>query len=162
VQVTPGSQNINVANNQTLDLAPGSYGSLTMGKSSVLRLRAGQYAFSSITTEQSSIQIDLDPDGDGEPEAIVIGVSGNVFFKSTSRVEVTSAGGAEQVLFRVAGASLQAHPKASLVGTYLAPSATVLLQTDAELTGMIYGRTVQIYNGARLTWAPALDVMAGP
>ncbi len=147
---TPGTTNINVANNGTRTLAPGSYLDLVVGRKGTVTFTGGVYHFRSITVDREA----------------------KLFFSAASEVRVqqklstktlTTVGpaagasiDASSILFYVAGingtsGALTATPKAVDIGTsntlsinLYAPNGTTWLQDGTAATGAFLGKDIDV------------------
>ena len=150
--VTPGSQDVTLEENQSLNLIPGSYGQLTVKKSAYLTLNSGHYAFQKIVVEddatvhleQSSGPIWIDV-----ADVVIMGKG----------MHMTSSGSAENILFRVLGA-VELLEYGSFLGTFLGSSnSDIKLGHDAVLIGALFGQKIDVKERAQLIGAPALDLI---
>ena len=73
-------------------------------------------------------------------------------------VMVTDPGSASEVMFRVAGGSVQLGKNGIFLGTFIAPDAHIDIHEDATLTGMLYGSKIQIKKNVSLAADPALSL----
>jgi hypothetical protein len=150
-----GGIGVELANNETRALAPGSYGNLVTHLEATLELSSGHYRFESWDIDRETrIRLDLA----GGP--IIIDVAGQVEIDDRVRMEVTSAvGGAEDVLVEFGIADeVELGDGGRYLGTFLAPRAELHLGRGAFLEGALYGRRVTVDDRAELVQNPALDV----
>ncbi|MFL6200116.1 MAG: Ig-like domain-containing protein [Thermoanaerobaculia bacterium] len=154
---TPGTANVNVANNGTRTLAPGSYLDLTVGRKATVTFTGGVYHFRSITVDREA----------------------KLFFSAASEVRVQQKLGtktlttvgpaagasidASSILFYVGGINgttggLTQTPKAVEIGTsntvainLYAPNGTIWLQDGTLATGAFLGRDVDLGIDAQVT-----------
>ncbi len=149
--VTAGGSDIKVKKNNSLVLAPGSYGKLEVESSAELTLSSGTYLFKKFKVDTDSV-VNLDASGG----AIVVKVEKKVELKD--RVQMLLLGSPTDVLFLVAG-EVKLGKQGTYVGTYLAPYGDVELNDEAVLTGALYGKKVVIKKLAQLNSAPAIDLV---
>lgn len=154
---TPGATDVNVANNGTRTLAPGSYRDLIVGRKGTVTFTGGVYHF-------RTVQIDREA---------------KLFFSAAAEVRVQqklstqtltvvqpAAGAtidASSIVFFVAGANgttgaLAATPKSVEIGTdnvfranLQAPNGTIWLKDRTQATGAFLGKDVQVGPDAQIT-----------
>ena len=153
VIVTDPDNDIETDKNQTLVLAPGSYGDLTLDQNNVLSLSAGEYTFDQVTVSKNLL-LNLDTTG-GE---ISILVSGDVAIEKN--LDVVLTGDAGQVYLESHG-DVSVGANSDWVGTIYAPTGQVDLLNGVSLTGAAYGDSVYVEKNAQLTLDPA-DRLLGP
>jgi uncharacterized repeat protein (TIGR01451 family) len=151
LDLTAGTQDITLNKNETLALAPGSYGRLKVKEEATLILSAGEYAFKQFDLDKdATLQLDI---ADG---SIVIDVVQQLFMGEN--VTMTGTGSPENILFRVQGSRATLHKEGQFLGTFLVPQGTVSLNSKATLTGALYGQLVKIGSDTHVTGAPAIDL----
>ena len=152
--VTPGTADVTLEENQTLILTAGSYGQLTVKKNAHLTLESGQYAFLKVVVEDNAT-VHLDQSGG----AIQIDVADTLVMGKG--MQMTSTAGAENILFRVMG-HIELLENGSFMGTFLgSASSDVKLERDATLIGALFGKTIEVKDRVQMTGAPALDLIFG-
>ena len=80
--------------------------------------------------------------------------------KDNVQIQIVTTGDARDVLFRVAGDSLELGKQGSYLGTFLAPNGKVKLEDDATLVGALYGKGVTLGKRVGITGMPARDLFA--
>jgi hypothetical protein len=155
---TPGTQNINVAQNGSQTLAPGSYGEIEIKKNGRLTLTGGTYHLSSITAGEDT----------------------RVFVQSTSEIRIadkfnsgegsyigpedTTTLRANEITFYVGGingktGTLGADPKAAKIGMhntvkamFYVPNGTLWIRQGSEVEGAFIGKDVEVGIGVKVWW----------
>jgi hypothetical protein len=154
---TPGSTNVNVANNGSTTLAPGSYQDLVVGRKGTVTFTGGVYHFRSITVDREAKLL--------FSAASEVRVQQKLSTKTLTTVGPAAAASidASSILFYVAGingttGALSATPKAVEIGTnntisinLYAPNGTVWLQDGTTATGAFLGKDVDLGANAQVT-----------
>jgi predicted acyltransferase (DUF342 family) len=137
----------------TTQLPPGTYGDVEVRKGTLV-LGPGVYRFDSLKTRKdTSIEVRLN---DGE--TIVVEVVGDLTLYRDSDLRVIGTAGPSDVLFLVADGKVDLGEGGSYVGTFISDGAAVKIGRGATLTGALYGRSVKISEGVRLTADPAMQL----
>jgi|GEM_PF-1335893 len=164
--ITPGTQDIEVAANQTRTLAPGRYHKITVKDHGVLILTGGVYELSSLDIRQDT--------------RILFNGSAEVRVKNEMDTDARTYIGphpsatslkASQIVFYVAGPDDRGRhhdedddltPTAVQIGqrntaflNIVAPNGTVWLKSNTKATGSFVGKRVRIGKGAELTLSSA-------
>jgi RHS repeat-associated protein len=144
--VTPGTQNITVANNATQVLQPGDYKSLMALAFSTVKLLPGVYNFSAFKTEPDvTIEFDLD-----DASQVVVNVRDTLDLRDRAKVLVTgqSTSNPRAVQFYANQSSVvNIHPYDDIIGVITAPNAEVHIHPNAEYTGLVYAKMITIEPG---------------
>jgi hypothetical protein len=147
---TPGSTNVNVANNGTLTLAAGSYLDLVVGRKGTVTFTGGIYHFRSIQVDREAKLY--------FSAASEVRVQQKLSTKTLTLVKpaVGATIDASSIVFYVGGingtsGALTATPKAVEIGTdntvsanLYAPNGTIWLQDRALATGAFLGKDVDV------------------
>lgn len=155
LDLTAGTEDIQVAEDGYLALSPGDYGDLVVGRRGVLDLSAGTYTFQSVKVyEHASLNFAVGND------SIVVDVVGDLEFKRHVQMS-TDIGwrGDDNVLFRVQGEEVKLDKEGAYLGTFYAPNADVELGERAELSGALYGWRVDIKEEAGFSGTRSLDLL---
>jgi hypothetical protein len=150
-----GGANVSVGTFQSLTLAPGSYGSLTLSGSSTLTLTSGNYFFTSINTPGpfgfAVINFDL------TKGPINVFVTGNITLVNSTEENVLVGGVMQsdpafgkQVFFESANGniSLTGFAFNTMFGTYFAPNGNISAATFTNIDGgLIAAGTVTTGSG---------------
>ncbi len=151
LNLTAGTQKIQVEKNGTETLAPGSYGNLEMKDGATLILTDGHYRFQEFKTHKNpALVFNL---GGG---SIVIDVVGDVEFGDEARFSI-NGGDASDVLFRSMGNHLKLKKDGQYLGTFLAPQAKITLEKGNTLTGALFGKAIDIDKENAVTYRLATD-----
>ena len=150
---SPGTQNITVATKQTMTLAPGSYGDVTIQPQATLRLGSGgTYQFKSITAKSKSkllatapthvrVLNTLSADNEtyiGPAQGSPIDASGIIVYVGSSSTQAIEAG-----------------PKADLFANFYAPNGTIRFKEGTEATGAFLAKDLDIGAKSELTLSSA-------
>jgi hypothetical protein len=147
--MTPGSGDVKVEKDATLDLPPGAYGKLEVEEGATLNLSAGSYAFKRIDVKKDAV---LNLDVGGGP--IVVRVEENVDLHEG--VVMNSTGAASDILFAVAGDHVQLKKEGLYLGTFVAPDGHIDVGEGAALSGALYGHKVELKKRATVEADPAI------
>lgn len=154
---SPGSTNVNVANNGTRTLAPGSYQDLVVGRKGTVTFTGGVYHFRSITVDREARLL--------FSAASEVRVQQKLSTKNLTTVGPAAAASidASSIVFYVAGingttGALAATPKAVEIGTsntvainLYAPNGTIWVQDGTTATGAFLGKDVDLGANAQVT-----------
>jgi len=154
---TPGTTNINVANNGTQTLAPGSYLDLVVGRKATVTFTGGTYHFRSITVDRESKLL--------FSVASQVRVQQKLSTKTLTTVGPAAGASidASSIVFYVAGingttGTLAATPKAVEIGTnntiainLYAPNGTTWLQDGTLATGAFLGKDIDVGLNVQVT-----------
>ncbi|HEX5718560.1 MAG TPA: Ig-like domain-containing protein [Thermoanaerobaculia bacterium] len=147
---TPGTTTINVANNGTRTLAPGSYLDLVVGRKGTVTFTGGTYHFRSITVDREAKLLFSD--------ASQVRVQQKLSTKNLTMLGPATGApiDASSIVFYVAGingttGTLAATPKAVEIGTsntvainLYAPNGTTWLQDGTLATGAFLGKDIDV------------------
>ncbi len=142
---TAGGSNYSVAANRSLDLSPGYYGTVTLGKNCTLYLSSGNYFFNTLDTGVKSV---LSMDVSGGP--VNVNVVNSLDFDKQMKV-MTSAGdaGSSLVTFTTLQESrLTIGERARVAGTIIAPEAAIRLSKNSRFKGSICAEEIVVLQGA--------------
>lgn len=136
--LTPSANNINVPTFGDISLAPGSYGTLTLGSSTSVTLTAGQYVFADIVSSFSLNDLRFDTTGG----AIDIFVAGDLNLDMTQVIngkDLWGSKGADPALSQLisleVGGSLTL--RSNFFGSIFAPNGDITLTTFTDVTGHV-------------------------
>lgn len=147
--LTAGTTNIVVPTFDDISLAPGVYGTLTMGNATSVTLTAGQYVFADIVSTFSLNRLNFDTTG-GE---ISIFFAGDIELDLMQQVngvdlyaiETPDSSVIHKILLESAGSITLGS---DFYGTVLAPNGNITLDTFTDVTGRVLaGGDVSIYAG---------------
>jgi len=153
LSITADGDDVEIGEDETLVLPPGSYGKLEVKEDANLVLQSGQYVFEKIEVkEKAAVQYNLS----GGP--IIIDVETDLEIKEDVQMIVTSSiGDAADILFRVQG-KVELKKDGQYLGTYLATGQDIELKEDNFFEGALYGGKVEIKENAQIIAALASDV----
>lgn len=158
--ITPGTQAINVAQNGTLTLNPGSYGALMLAQNATLTFKGGLYQFQSWSVGQNA-KIYFQAATEIRVVGRVSTDQNTIIGPATTATTLT----AKDIVLYVAGkngtnGTLTETPKAVAFGqnstlklNVLAPNGTIQLDQNSNLTGALLARWVNLGQAAKLTLA---------
>ena len=130
----------------TTPLAPGAYGTLTVGTAAEMALAGGSYQFESISLGARARLLCR--------AACDVTVRGRVELGQAARLGAADGVVPEAVVLRIAGqgetTAFAAKSRASVRGSVYAPSAGVTLGQTVKVTGALVGDTVTVGARARL------------
>jgi hypothetical protein len=141
-----GSVNVNVSQNRAINLAPGAYGYVTVLKNATLRLRSGIYFLAGLSTGTfSTLSIDV------SNGPVTINVRGELKFGQGSQVEITPGGESQSELVTfnsLETGRVRLLEGAKVLGSLIAPEASVMIWSNAGYKGAICAEAVTISQGA--------------
>jgi len=143
-----GNTNITAAKRtkSSSPLAPGTYGTLTLGTASEVILAGGGYQFESIDLASRAKLLCR--------AACEVVVRGRVSISQATQLGAGDGVAATAVTFRIAAqgqsTAFDARSRAQVRGSVYAPSAAVSVGSSAKVTGSLVGDTVSIGARARL------------
>jgi len=130
----------------TTPLAPGAYGTLTMGTASEMTLAGGNYQFDSVTVGNRAKLLCR--------AACDVTVRGRVKVGQAGRLGAADGVAPSAVLLRIAGqgeaSAFLAKSRVHVRGSVYAPTGDVTLGAAVKVTGAIVGSTVTVGSRARL------------
>ena len=152
---------VTVGKNQTINLAPGNYGLLSVKQGGVVRFTGGVYNLREIDSGQSTSLLFLAPSQ--------VRVAGKLSVEQDSFIGANAASSvaASEVVFYVAGVNgangnLGANPKAAKIGindtvraNFYVPNGTLWLRQSTVATGAFLARDVDVGINVELTLATA-------
>jgi hypothetical protein len=140
-----GGDNQTAPKNGTLALAPGTYGNVKALKNATLQLSGGEYFMQTLMLDQTS-KLTLDV----ASEAITINVVGLLSFGKNSEVEISPGGDGATLdaFFNSLGPQLKILEGSRVLGSIVAPNATVAVQKGASLKGSIVGKVINVNQNA--------------
>lgn len=155
-QATPGAQNIEVPQNGTQTLPPGSYGDIMVRLKGRLTFTGGNYHFNSIATgDDASLLFQ-------SPSEVRIAGKFDSGEGTTIGPEDTTTMSADQVIFYVGGingsnGNLGATPKAAKIGignkvhaNFYVPNGTLWIRQNSEAKGQFIGKDVDVGIGVKV------------
>lgn len=144
--IAPGSAPVTAGPEQTLALAPGSYGSVELLHHSRLVLSAGTYTLGSLR---------MGPHGVVEVQGpVVVRVATNLEMEHHVQVVLAAGLGPADVSWETLDTNVLIGPDGVFVGSVLAPAAEVEVQHHTMMTGWIQAKRVRVGPYAQVT-APA-------
>ncbi len=130
-----GGTDVAVASDSTADLAPASYGAVSVGDRGVLRLAAGAYTFCSLTAyNEAQILVTIG----AAPTTLEI--AGNL--RTGFGVRIAAEGAIPPPVLRVAGASVFFRNDNDVVAHLYAPDAAVRVGRASTLHGSVVADTL--------------------
>ncbi|MBT8211536.1 MAG: hypothetical protein KJN71_00190, partial [Acidimicrobiia bacterium] len=137
-----------------LVLPPATYGDVKVQYGS-LELSSGTYRFDDLSTHRADFYVDLDPDGDGVAEPLVVWVRDKLDLEGS--MTITSAvGDASGVLF-IVGDKAELKKAEAYVGTFLVPDGKARIDKDSTLVGAVYAADVDVEDRVSVTYLPARE-----
>lgn len=133
---TVGTENIAVGNGQTLTLATGNYGNLTIGPGGQLVLSGGTYVFASITAESGSSII---WDGPGD-----VVVKGPMTLGSLATIGAGAGVTTKHKMFFVHGVNVSIGRDSTIGATIHAPNGSITVDQSSHVTGSLVARNIRI------------------
>ena len=165
--ITPGAQNVDVAQNSSRTLAPGSYGALNTGQNTTILLTGGLYHFASWNVGQNSRLHFQAPSEVRIAGRLAMGQNGVL-----APAPGTTGLDATQIILYVAGqngsnGAMTATPRAvdfgqgGRINAYIvAPNGTIYMGQNAQNSGAFIARWVYGEQNTRIT-RPAEPVITG-
>jgi len=140
-----GGANHTIPQNGSLNLAPGTYGIVMVGKNATLNLSSGEYFFTMLDAKQGA-DLAIDVSG-GE---VAINVVSKLTFGKQSEVVISSgeAGSSEVTFTSLQSSQLVIGEKAKVLGSIIAPEATVMLSKNSRFRGSICADQVKVSKAA--------------
>ncbi len=142
---TAGGGNVSVPKDVVMQLPPGSYGNIAVLKAGKLQLSSGEYFMNKLTlAEQAILEVNV---GAAEVE---INVVSSLSFGKKSQVLILPGGesATEQLTFKLlSGGEVKILESAEVLGTIIAPSATVSLASNSRFKGLIIANVININKG---------------
>ena len=144
----PGSNDVLVPDSKVVTLAEGAYGNLTVGRSAIVHLTGGGYAFQSITLNRG-----------GElryAAAADVVVSGRADFGNSSVVAPDS--GSPLLRIQVDGTDVHVGQSAKVSATLYATAGPIVFEQGVEGNGAFLGRDIHVGSGGRFTLHSAFNL----
>ncbi|MBN2802048.1 MAG: hypothetical protein JXR91_03020, partial [Deltaproteobacteria bacterium] len=139
--VTPGSQDYNLYNGNSLELAPGSYGNIHIYDGAVLSLSAGSYNFASFIVEGGNAILNFDPESD----FIEINVQNDLRFGDRNQFVLSEGADPVQVQFYTNSSNqIKIGTDSVFNGVVTAPNAQIYAFSRCTVNGALYGKSVWI------------------
>ena len=159
-----GGPEIFVDKNQTLALAPGTYGDLKVEVNATLILSSGDYFFTQAEFKKEAV---LSVDVSGGP--VTINVVNDVKFEKETEVDIVPLGDAGSTLVRINTLDdVTIKKEARILGTIVAPEGKVLVDKEGFFKGLICAKEIEVkkegtllFHGASIPSAQA-SVQAAP
>ncbi|MEM7114189.1 MAG: LamG-like jellyroll fold domain-containing protein [Chloroflexota bacterium] len=149
--VVPGTEDVTIAQNTTLDLPAGDYADLDVGGGAVLNLSSGVYTFASIDVQNNAtINIDL---ANGP---VLVRVATDLVMGQG--ITMTSSGSVRDILFEVAGGKVKLDRTGTFLGTYVAPNAFIEVGDMTDVTGALYGNRILLKQSSSINGLPAVKL----
>lgn len=134
--ITPGVTPVTVAAQQTLALAPGSYGNVVVRHHGRLILSAGTYTLGSLVVEHHSV---IDVRG-----AITVRVAGDLSVDHHVDVVLASGLGPQDVAWETLDPTVTIGQQSLFVGRLLAPNSQVLVYQHTTVSGSVQALRVSL------------------
>jgi hypothetical protein len=152
--VTPGSQNITVANGKALELAPGFYNNLVANANSIVRMTTGIYHFRSFQTEPG-VLVSIT----GSPQQKTdIRVLESLDLRDLTRFQVAGNPDPAAVeLYTQQSSVVNIHPSDAIIGIVWAPRAELHVHPYAKVIGSLRGKRVFLENNVKIGKAETED-----
>lgn len=149
--LTSGGSNVTVNEGDTVTLSPGSYRNVTLEKNATLILEEGLYHFRKLSADEDA---SLEFEG-----PTIVNVEKNIECKKGLEMSGTDA---ENVLIQCDGGTVKLESdsggdKSTILGTFVAPNATIQVGKNASITGALFGEEVVLEEDTSLTGVIALD-----
>ncbi len=139
---TAGSTNVKVKKDETLALAPGSYGDVKVEDRATLELTTGEYFFKKLELKkEATLSVDL------AAGAVEVNVVEKVKLDKKAAVVLVSAGAAGSRLFTVnslENKNIELKQESVFLGTLIAPDAKVKIEKDAFFKGAICAEEIDV------------------
>ena len=157
LEIEAGGENVEVARNETLVLAPGVYGDLKLRQNAVLKLTSGAYYFSAIDGGKgATLEMNL------ISGAIHIHVVEELELDQGSEMRGFSPEGgdpAAEILIQVQGTKVKLGQNGHYLGTIMAPNADIHMDKGAELTGALFGKRIFLGSQVKIHVQAALELL---
>ena len=141
-----GGDDIEVPRDGVLALPPGSYGAVEVQDRGTLYLSAGEYFMVELDLDREAVlEIDV---SDGP---VTINVQNELDFSRDTEVIITPSGeaGTRAVTFNKLGSrKVDIGKRSRVLGTIIAPDATVELEEESRFKGSIAAREIDVKTGA--------------
>jgi len=135
-------------------LPPGTYGKVAVSYGSIT-MTSGVYRLTELKTHRSGFLVDLDPDGDGVAEPLIVFVTGGVDLDGSMTI-VPPVGDASDIIF-IVGKKIDLRRNRSYLGTFLTDQGDILAHSDVRLVGALYGRNVEVGDRFTVVYLPARE-----
>ncbi|MFB3132774.1 MAG: T9SS type A sorting domain-containing protein, partial [Rhodothermales bacterium] len=139
---TAGGDNIKVKKDETLPLAPGSYGDVKVEDRATLELTTGVYFFKKLELKkEATLSVDV------AAGAVEVNVVGKVKLDKKAAVALVSAGAAGSRLFTVnslENKNIELKEESVFFGTIIAPEAKVKIEKEAFFKGAICAEEIDV------------------
>ena len=138
---TAGRTNVTVNADQTIVLAPGSYGNVKVKDRASLGLRTGVYFFKKLELEkEATLFVDL------AAGAVEVNVVKTVKLDKKAAVVLVSAGAADSRLFTIHSLHklIELKQESVFLGTIIAPKAKVVIEKNAFFKGAICAQEIDV------------------
>jgi len=137
---TAGGPNVNVPQNGTRTLAPGSYGTVKVNSKGTLILSAGNYFINTLDAGASSTILSIN----AAAGAVNIFVVADLRFGNSAQVKLT-AGTTDKVIFvSQQTAKLTVGSKAIFYGTLILPKGPVQFSSNASIKGAVFATSITL------------------
>ena len=138
-----GGANHSVGKEQTLTLAPGSYGNVTLGKLSTLKLTSGDYYFTNLLANNREIVFDFDLSS-GNP--LNINVTSELQFGREVEIHTTNGDDDSRLITfcTLQSQAITIGKEALFIGTLIAPNAKVTFVKNSRIRGCVCAKVIEI------------------
>ncbi len=141
-----GGENVTVTKNGSLALQPGTYGNVQVNTNGRLELVDGDYFLENLNLDKSAVLVI-----DVSAGSATVNVSGLIGFGKNSEVEITPGGESatqEATFNNLNNGTLKIQASAKVLGSIMAPKATVVLDKNARFKGAIFAKAITVNKGA--------------
>ncbi len=156
-----GGANHTIAKGKSLSLTPGSYGTVTINKTSTLKLASGTYNFTQLLNKGSDATIIFDVSGG----PITINVVSSLTIAKDMEFRILSLGesGSEMVTVNtMQTAKLSLGAESYLLGNINAPSAAVSMGNNTQFRGTLRANTIEILRDCLWYGHNSMGTLPGP
>lgn len=148
-----GGRNVRVSG-APRPLPPGTYGKVVVRYGS-MTMTSGVYRMTDLRTHRSEVFVDLDPDGDGVAEPLIVFVAHAADLDGSMTI-VSPVGDASDIIF-VVGDKVDLRKEGTYLGTFLTGRGDIEAHSEVGLIGALYGRNVEVSDRFTVTYLPARE-----
>ncbi|MBN2803228.1 MAG: hypothetical protein JXR91_09050 [Deltaproteobacteria bacterium] len=149
--VTPGSQDYNLYNGNSLELAPGSYGNMHIYDGGVLTMSAGTYNFASFVVEAGNAVLNFNL----EEGFLEINVQNDLRFGDRNQFILSEDSDPAQVQFYTNSSNqVKVGTDSTFNGVITAPNAQIYVFSRCTVNGALYGKSVWIDTDTTINLVP--------
>lgn len=140
---------INISKSETLP--PGEYGTLNAKKRAKIKFSSGSYKFQSIHTDPN-VQLSFDLTAG----PITIDVASDVYFGNKCQFAI-NGGNPSEIIWNVAGKSIEIGTDVLYFGTVIAPNASVNIESRTHLVGSVYANKLTLSPKSTISREPRAE-----